>query len=59
MVWCGESMLCHAESMIMAEVIAALDGCKLAANLGHNKVCFELDALEVTKSVCCNIKWGR
>ncbi|XP_008240491.1 PREDICTED: uncharacterized protein LOC103338992 [Prunus mume] len=51
----------QAESAIMAEAIAGLEGCKWASELGLSKVCFEFDSKELVEvqSVKGNIKRGR
>ncbi|KAH0992419.1 hypothetical protein GBA52_003902 [Prunus armeniaca] len=49
----------QAESVIMAEAIAGLEGCKWAYELGLSEVCFESDSKELVESVKGNIKRGR
>ncbi|CAL8162073.1 unnamed protein product [Prunus armeniaca] len=49
----------QAESAIMAEAIAGLEGCKWASELGLSEVCFESDSKELVGSVKGNIKRGR
>ncbi|CAL9019993.1 unnamed protein product, partial [Prunus brigantina] len=49
----------QAESSIMAEAIAGLEGCKWASELGLSEVCFEYDSKELVESVKGNIKRGR
>ncbi|CAL9001537.1 unnamed protein product [Prunus brigantina] len=51
--------ICHAESAIMAQAIAGLEGCKWASELGLSEVCFEYDSKELIESVKGNIKRGR
>ncbi|KAH0994404.1 hypothetical protein GBA52_018268 [Prunus armeniaca] len=46
----------QAESAIMAEAIAGLEGCKWASELGLSEVCFESDSKELVESVKGNIK---
>ncbi|CAL8998931.1 unnamed protein product [Prunus brigantina] len=55
----GKSLLAQADSALMAECLACLEGCRFASDRGDQWVSFESDCLEAVKSINGDISRGK
>ncbi|KAI5312574.1 hypothetical protein L3X38_041747 [Prunus dulcis] len=55
----GKSLLAQADSALMAERLACLEGCRFSSDWGDQLVSFEFDCLEAVKSINGDISRGK